>query len=160
MTDKQTVFVQEYLKDMNATQAAIRAGYSQRTAYSIGQENLNKPEIKQTIDTAMNERAKRTTLTADYVLQNLQEIAKRCMQKRPVMVKGEQVKDDEGRNLWTFDAKNAIRALELLGKHQGMFSDKNREQEQTSEDLKITIDVRQAVLNMEAELNKQLQEQS
>ena len=160
MTDKQTVFVQEYLKDMNATQAAIRAGYSQRTAYSIGQENLNKPEIKQAIDTAMNERAKRTTLTADYVLQNLQEIAKRCMQKRPVMVKGEQVKDDEGRNLWTFDAKNAIRALELLGKHQGMFSDKNREQEQTSEDLKITIDVRQAVLNMEAELNKQLQEQS
>ena len=67
MTDKQTVFVQEYLKDMNATQAAIRAGYSEHTAYSIGQENLKKPEIKQAIDTAMNERAERTELTQDYV---------------------------------------------------------------------------------------------
>ena len=50
MTDKQSIFVQEYLKDLNATQAAIRAGYSAHTAYSIGQENLNKPEIKQAID--------------------------------------------------------------------------------------------------------------
>lgn len=56
MTHKQSIFVAEYLKDMNATQAAIRAGYSPKTAYSIGQENLKKPEIKRAIKAAMNER--------------------------------------------------------------------------------------------------------
>jgi len=50
MTPKQIRFINEYLVDTNATQAAIRAGYSERTAYSIGQENLKKPEIKQKID--------------------------------------------------------------------------------------------------------------
>lgn len=159
MTGKQNVFVQEYLKDMNATQAAIRAGYSHKTAYSIGQENLNKPEIKKAIDAAMSERSKRANLTADYVLQNLHEIAERCMQKSPVMVKGEQAIDDEGRHIWTFDAKNAIRALELLGKHLAMFSDKAREQEQTPEDVKIHLAIRRAVISMENERNNQQQEQ-
>lgn len=50
LTDKQRAFVFEYLKDKNATQAAIRAGYSAKTAYSIGEENLRKPEIKKAID--------------------------------------------------------------------------------------------------------------
>jgi len=152
------VFVQEYLKDMNATQAAIRAGYSAHTAYSIGQENLNKPEIKQAIDTAMNERAERTELTQDYVLHNLQEIAERCMQKRPVMFKGVQAVDDDGNHLWTFDARSAIRAFELLGKHMGMFNDKNKEQEQIPEDVKISIAVRKAVLSIEDEKQNYVQE--
>lgn len=157
MTDKQNVFVQEYLKDLNATQAAIRAGYSAHTAYSIGQENLNKPEIKQAIDAAMSERQQRTAITADYVLHSLHEIAQRCMQKSPVMTKGEQAIDDEGRHMWSFDAKNAIRALELIGRHLGMFNDKNKEQEETPEDMKIQIAIRRAVLSMENEQNKQAQ---
>ena len=160
MTDKQSIFVQEYLKDLNATQAAIRAGYSAHTAYSIGQENLNKPEIKQAIDTAMNERAERTELTQDYVLRNLQEIAERCMQKRPVMFKGVQAVDDDGNHLWTFDARSAIRAFELLGKHMGMFNDKNREQEETPEDVKISIAIRKALVTMQNEQYKQVQQQS
>ena len=159
MTDKQSIFVQEYLKDLNATQAAIRAGYSAHTAYSIGQENLNKPEIKQAIDAAMSERQQRTAITADYVLHSLHEIAQRCMQKSPVMTKGEQAIDEEGRHLWTFDARNAIRALELIGRHMGMFTDKNR-QEETPEDMKIKIAIRRAVLSMEAEPNMQVQAQS
>ena len=53
MTKKQKRFVEEYLIDLNATQAAIRAGYSPQTAYSIGEENLRKPEIKSRIDKAM-----------------------------------------------------------------------------------------------------------
>ena len=160
MTDKQSIFVQEYLKDLNATQAAIRAGYSAHTAYSIGQENLNKPEIKQAIDAAMSERQQRTAITADYVLHSLHEIAQRCMQKSPVMTKGEQAIDEEGRHLWTFDAKNALRALELIGKHMGMFSDKNRQQEETPEDVKIQIAIRRAILSMEAEQHMQVQQQS
>ncbi len=73
LTAKQSTFVDEYLVDLNATQAAIRAGYSEKTSYSIGQENLNKPEIQEAIQKAMDERSKRTEITADNVLK---EIAK------------------------------------------------------------------------------------
>lgn len=71
LTPKQTAFVQEYLIDLNATQAAIRAGYSEKTSYSIGQENLNKPEIQEAVQKAMEERSKRTEITQDRVLKEL-----------------------------------------------------------------------------------------
>ena len=56
MTHKQSIFIAEYLKDMNATQAAIRAGYSPKTAYSIGQRLLKNVEVSQAINSAMKER--------------------------------------------------------------------------------------------------------
>ena len=133
MTDKQNIFVQEYLKDCNATQAAIRAGYSEHTAYSIGQRLMKDVSIQEAIRAGMDDRKERTRLTADYVIDNLREIAERCMQKSPVMVKGEQATDEEGRHIWTFDAKNAIRALELLGRHMGMFTDKVNVQNENEE---------------------------
>lgn len=74
MTPKQQRFVDEYLIDLNATQAAIRAGYSARTAHATGHENLSKPEIAAAIQAAMDERAKRTEITADRVLQELAKI--------------------------------------------------------------------------------------
>lgn len=74
LSPKQKLFVAEYLVDLNATQAAIRAGYSERTAYSIGQENLKKPEIVAAIQAAMNARAQRTEITADRVLGELAKI--------------------------------------------------------------------------------------
>lgn len=74
MTKKQKRFVEEYLIDLNATQAAIRAGYSPDTAGSIGAENLKKPEIKSRIDKAMAERSKRTGINQDRVLQELARI--------------------------------------------------------------------------------------
>jgi hypothetical protein len=55
MTEKMRTFVDEYLKDFNATQAAIRAGYSKKTSYAIGQENLNKPEIKSHLEKRIKE---------------------------------------------------------------------------------------------------------
>jgi len=74
LTDKQQRFVKEYLVDLNATQAAIRAGYSQKTAGSIGEENLRKPEIAAAIQEAMEARSRRTEITADRVLQELAKI--------------------------------------------------------------------------------------
>lgn len=124
MTHKQALFIQEYLIDCNATAAARRAGYSPKTAGATGAENLKKPEIKQAIDAAMSERQQRTEITQDYVLFNLREIVDRTMQKKPVIVKGEQLTDENGLGVWTFDAKNAIKALELIGKNLGMFTDK------------------------------------
>lgn len=68
LTDKQARFVEEYLVDLNATQAAIRAGYSEATARSVGQENLTKPDIADAIAAAKEERSRRTNITADDVL--------------------------------------------------------------------------------------------
>lgn len=74
LTAKQRAFVREYLIDLNATQAAIRAGYSEKTAYSIGEENLRKPEIAAAVEAAMKNRADRTDITADRVLKELAKI--------------------------------------------------------------------------------------
>lgn len=71
LTAKQQAFVNEYLIDLNATQAAIRAGYSKKTAREIGAENLTKPIIAQEIDKAMAKREERTQIDADYVLKRL-----------------------------------------------------------------------------------------
>lgn len=74
LTDKQELFCREYLKDLNATQAAIRAEYSEKTAYSIGQENLTKPEIQSRIAELNAERMEKLEVDASYVLKRLVEI--------------------------------------------------------------------------------------
>lgn len=75
LTPKQQRFVDEYLIDLNATQAAIRAGYSERTARQVGYENLSKPDIAAAIEAAQKLRQERTHITADRVLQELARIA-------------------------------------------------------------------------------------
>jgi len=72
MRNKQKVFIQEYVKDFNATQAALRAGYSPKTARSIGHENLTKPDIAAAIKARIDEKA----MSADEVLQRLAEHAR------------------------------------------------------------------------------------
>ncbi|HFT0748672.1 TPA: terminase small subunit [Pseudomonas aeruginosa] len=74
LTKKQRLFVDEYLMDLNATQAAIRAGYSTRRATEIGYQLLQRPEVAQAIQAAMAERSKRTEVEADYVIRRLREI--------------------------------------------------------------------------------------
>ncbi|HFH3173294.1 terminase small subunit [Pseudomonas aeruginosa] len=74
LTKKQRLFVEEYLIDLNATQAAIRAGYSTRRAAEIGYQLLQRPEVAQAIQAAMAERSKRTEVEADYVIRRLREI--------------------------------------------------------------------------------------
>ncbi|OKP83288.1 hypothetical protein A3844_22805 [Paenibacillus helianthi] len=75
LTAKQKLFVTEYLVDLNATQAAIRAGYSAKTARSVGQENLTKPDIKIAIQEAMDKRAAKVEVTAEMVLQHWLDLA-------------------------------------------------------------------------------------
>lgn len=74
MTPKQEAFVREYLIDLNATQAAIRAGYSEATAYSIGNENLSKPEIAEAIAIAKAERAEKCEIDALWVLKEAKDL--------------------------------------------------------------------------------------
>ena len=72
LTNKQKVFVEEYLLDFNATQAALRAGYSSRTARSIGGENLTKPDISEAIQARIDDKA----MKADEVLLRLAQMAR------------------------------------------------------------------------------------
>ncbi|MDR1514077.1 MAG: terminase small subunit [Synergistaceae bacterium] len=144
MNARQQRFVNEYLVDLNATQAAIRAGYSEKTAYSVGQENLIKPEIKNAIDAALAERSKRTEVTADRVVKELARIA--FVDTRQIFEWGpdgvtlrpsDELTDDEAaivaevsetisKDGGSIKAKrfDKLKALELLGRHLGMFKDK------------------------------------
>lgn len=118
LTAKQQMFCREYLIDLNATQAAIRAGYSEKTAYSIGEENLKKPEIAQYVQSLMDKRAQRVDVTADYVLNSIVEITERCKQGVPVIVDGQRIGE------WKFEPSAALKGCELLGKHLKLFTDK------------------------------------
>ncbi len=120
LTPKQQRFVEEYLIDLNATQAAIRAGYSRNCAGQIGEENLKKPQIAAAVAEAKRKRSVATMIDAEWVLRQAVELHQRCMQEiRPVRnpKTGKQVYDDEGNALFTFNAAAANRALELVGKH-------------------------------------------
>ena len=75
LTGKQKRFVEEYLCDLNATQAAIRAGYSAKTAEVVGYENLRKPQIAAAIQEETNKRSTRTEITADRVLREISHMA-------------------------------------------------------------------------------------
>ncbi|PYZ35394.1 MULTISPECIES: terminase small subunit [Enterobacter cloacae complex] len=119
LTDKQELFAREYLKDLNATQAAIRAGYSENTARKIGSENLTKPDIQDFIAELNKERLERVQIDADYVLRQAVKLHERCMQEvEPITDRrGEEVKDEQGRTIFGFNAKGAAAALKLVGEH-------------------------------------------
>ena len=141
MTEKQKRFVEEYLIDLNATQAAIRAGYSPDTAKSIGSENLTKPDITAQIARAMAERSRRTGVNADRVIMELAKIAfvnaNDVIDPKTATIKEGALPEDtaaiQSVKVKTFgedglerEIKMAdkLKALELLGKHLGMFRDK------------------------------------
>lgn len=125
LTPKQQAFVAEYLVDLNATQAAVRAGYSEKTANEQGARLLANVSVADAIALAQAERARRTEISQDYVLGNLVEVTERCLQRRPVCgALGVQVADEDGNSVWTFNAQGANKALELIGKHLGMFKER------------------------------------
>lgn len=110
LTDKQKRFVSEYLIGLNATAAAKRAGYSEKTAYSMGQRLLKKVEIQKAVQNANNARQERTEVTQDYVIKKLKEITDKDASDA----------QDSG-----LKYSNKIKALELLGKHLGTWEPKD-----------------------------------
>jgi phage terminase small subunit len=102
LTAKQQLFVTEYLVDLNATQAAIRAGYSERTAMEQGYQLLRKTSVQEAIAEAREARSERVIWTADEILRDLKEIA-------------------TDRHI---EPKDRIKAYELGGKHLAMWKDK------------------------------------
>lgn len=122
LTPKQARFVEEYLVDLNATEAAKRAGYSEKTAEQQGHQLLQKTSVREAIDAARAKRSERTQIDAAWVLERLQTVAERCLQAEPVVdAKGNpvMVKTPDGRTTaaYTFQAPAANKALELLARH-------------------------------------------
>lgn len=128
LTPKQERFVQEYLIDLNSTQAAIRAGYSAKTADRIGPELLGKTCVSAAIAEAKKSRAKRTEITQDMVVQEVWNLYKCCSVLVPRRVEdGEREVGCEGKTVYKpLDATNANAALEKLMKHTGAYEKDNK----------------------------------
>lgn len=163
LTAKQKKFVEEYLIDLNATQAAIRAGYSTESAKEIGCENLTKPNVKAEIDKAIAERSRRTGINQDRVLRELAKIAfvnpGDVINLNQATVKSDAKEEDLAaiasvkiKNIPTEDGEitereiklcDKLKALDLLGKHLGIYDKKD------AEDKNLTITINKASEKME-----------
>jgi phage terminase small subunit len=138
MTNKQKRFCDEYLIDCNATQAAIRAGYSPKTAYSIGMENLKKPEIKTYIDEQLKKLHDAKIADADEVIKYLTSVMRGESTAEVVVIEGEGDGCSTARRMSKApDEKERLKAAELLGKRYGVFTDKV----DVDADLELNINV-------------------
>lgn len=141
LTPKQKLFCEEYLKDLNWTQAAIRAWYSDKSARTEASRLLTKDNIIKRLWKNLEKKFEKTWISVERVLQNLQEIIERSMQRKPVMIfdkenkeyiqKTEEVRDEDKqtyREEWVreYDSVGAIRANELIGKYLKMFIDQHQ----------------------------------
>src|SRR5690625_1223739 len=136
LNERQQRFIDEYIIDLNATQAAIRAGYSERTAYSQGQRLLKNVEIKSAIDKRMKEKTDELIMKQDEILVRLSEQARREAVDHQVVVVEKPSFDENGNFLGVekkpevvevpTQNKDAIKALELLGKRYMMWTDKQQ----------------------------------
>lgn len=139
LTAKQQRFVDEYLIDLNASQAAIRAGYSAKTAGAMGCENLTKPIIQQAINEAQSERAQKTKIDAAWVLEQAAQ---------SYITNSTEYMDDQGRMV-PLNANAARGFLELAGKHVGVQAFKEKIETETT--LKVDVsDIAEATTPAEA----------
>ena len=122
LEERQKIFCNEYLVDFNGTQAAIRAGYSKKTARSIASENLTKPNIQKYLKELIDSRNKRTQITQDDVVADIIKVKDRCMQNEAVL-------DKEGNEtgIYKFDSNGANKALDMLMKHTGGYETDNKQ---------------------------------
>lgn len=112
LTTKQQLFVDEYLVDLNATRAAIRAGYSEKTAEFQASRLLKNVKIEKMLSIRMKARERRTAITHDKVLEDIERIKQDAMQLVP----------DKDGNMTMANHAAALKAAELQGRHLGMFN--------------------------------------
>lgn len=138
MTAKQQRFCDEYLIDLNATQAAIRAGYSKKTAGRIGTENVQKPVIKEYIAKRMAEKEAELIASQDEVLRYLTAVMRGESHAEVVVVEGVGEGCSEARTMQKApDEKERLKAAELLGKRYALFTEKV----ETDTDMELHIHV-------------------
>lgn len=129
LTEKQEMFCREYLIDLNARQAAIRAGYSEKTASEMGYENLSKPHIAEKIAEFKQERVNNTKIDAEWVLKSAKQVFDRCMQH-------EELDEAEGgTRVFKFEHAGANKALDIIGKHVDVQAFKDRVEQVTTHKL-------------------------
>ena len=122
LNEQQKQFCEEYIIDLNGTQAAIRAGYSEKTANRIASELLSKLDIQEYICELKNKRSERVKYSQDELMRDILEVKNRCMQANPVL-------DKEGNEtgIWKFDSNGANKALDMLAKHVGFYETDNKQ---------------------------------
>jgi phage terminase small subunit len=146
LTEKQKIFCDEYLIDCNATQAAIRAGYSEKNANNIASENLAKPYLRAYIDARMAEKRKSIIATQDEVLAYLTSVLRGESQGNELVVEGTGNGFSQAREVQKKPSeKERMRAAELLGKRYGTFVEKikvdvDKEKEDAVKNLKNIAD--------------------
>lgn len=139
MTEKQKRFCDEYLISLNATQAAIKAGYSKKTANRIGTENLSKLVIKEYIDARMAEKEKELIADQDEVLKYLTSVLRGESTSEEIVIEGCGDGYSEARTMVKNPSeKDKLKAAELLGKRYGLYTDKV--ENDIDMDLNISID--------------------
>lgn len=139
LTEKQQRFCDEYLIDLNATQAAIRAGYSRKTAYRTGADNLKKPQVEAYISQRMAEKESELIASQDEVLKYLTAVLRGESQSTEIVVEGIGDGCSEARTMMKKPSeKDRLKAAELMGKRYGLYTDKL--ELDADMELNITID--------------------
>ena len=122
LEEKQKMFCKEYLVDFNGTQAAIRAGYSKKTANEQASRLLAKVNVQTYLKQLIEKRNERTKITQDEVIADIIKVKDRCMQNEAVL-------DKEGNEtgIYKFDSNGANKALDMLMKHTGGYETDNKQ---------------------------------
>lgn len=108
LTEKQLLFCKHYLITKNATQSAIKAGYSEKTAAEMGYENLRKPHIREFIDEELKKVTDKLDVTVEDVARGIWDLTQKCA---------------DSEDTRTFNPSAALKGFELIGKHRKMFSE-------------------------------------
>ena len=139
LKSKQERFCQEYIIDYIGKEAAIRAGYSEDSAKQQAYRLLQREDVRERIFQLQEEKVKSLGVSQNFVVSQLMDVYQCCRATRPLMEwdyeKHEMVKTGE----YAFNSKGALKALEMLGKHLGMFEKKPKTQEEAGPKLEDLI---------------------